>query len=147
MTTPTPAELQNASSGFASGFGSTGALLGAVIVVAAVMIVLVFSTTAYRWALQSASAFAATVEYAIKGVATAIVAAVFIAPLYALSQTSPGQRALVVKALAVLVVGYVALVVLGVIGDRLWAQLVKQHEEATGNHPLDRLSTEADADD
>lgn len=138
------ASLYNASTDFTNGFASSGPIWPVLLIVIAVIIVLLFSTRAYTWALHSASAFASSLEYAIKGVATAIVLAIFSAPIYALSQTTPGQRELVVQALAVIVVGYVALVVLGFIGDRVWALLVKRHEAATGHAPFEGWLAEED---
>lgn len=139
--------LSNASASFSSGFGSSTALVATFAVVAATLIVLLGSQHAYRWALRSASTFARSLEYAIKGVATAAVLAVFAAPLYALAQTTPGQRRLVAVALLAIAVGYVGLVVLGVIGDRAWELIVRRHEEATGHAPFENWGTEADTDD
>lgn len=144
--TPTPSGLQNASSGFASNFNSTGPLLAIITIIIAVIIVLAFSTRAYRWALHSASVFASSVEYAIKGVATAIMLAIFTAPLYAASQATPAQRQLVFKGVALVVGGYVALVGLGIAGDYIWQLLSKRHEAATGHAPFENWGTETDSE-
>lgn len=136
--------FNNSSSSLVDGFATTGPVWPVMLIVVAALIVLLFSTHAYRWALRSASAFASSIEYAIKGVATALVMAVFALPLYGLSQTTPGQRELVLQALAVTAVGYVALVVLGFVGDRVWALLVKRHEAATGHAPFETWGPDED---
>lgn len=138
------ANYSNAS--FASSSSNLEPLLPVLLVVTAGVIVLAFSTRAYRWAIQASSAFASSLEYAIKGVATVLVIAVFAAPLYALSQTTPGQRELVAQAGVVLIVGYIGLVTLGIIGDRVWSLLARRHEEVTGHRPFENWGEEASDD-
>lgn len=133
------ANFSNAS----QSFGNAEAMLPVLVLVAAILIVLAFSSRAYRWAIQASSAFASSLDYAIKGVATTIVLAVFATPLYALSQTTPGQRDLVAQAGVLLIVGYIALVTLGIVGDRVWALLAARHEEATGHRPFENWGEEA----
>lgn len=128
--------IQNATNSFASETVAGDAVVLGVFVIA-VAFVLVFSTRAYVWALRSASAFATSLEYAIKGCATAVVLAIFASPLYLLSQTTPDQRRLVAIAAGLVVVGYVALVIMGLVGEQVWKQLAKRHEEATGHRPFE----------
>lgn len=141
--TPTP-ELAASSDGLMSGFASMTELLPVLLVVVAAIITIAFSQRAYRCVLNASSVFAASVEYAIKGVVTAIFIGIIALPIYLLGQTTPSQRSLVAMAVGVIIVGYAGLVVLGIIGDRIWANVVARHQEATGHAPFENWGQEAD---
>jgi len=147
QTTTTPANLSAASNNLTNGFGDMGAVIPVAILVAVIVIGLVSSVRFYRLALTASGRFAASLEYAIKGVVTAAVIAAFGAPLYLLAAMDGGTRALVYRGAAVVVVGYVGLVALGFVGERLWHRIVSQHEAATGGHPLDRFRGDEEAGD
>lgn len=141
QTTP---EFANASSDLASSFGSSGAVLALFLVIALVIVGLISSVQFYRWALEATGRFAASIEYALKGVLTAIVIAVFAAPFYLISTIDPGTRRTVAMAVAGLLIAYGGLVILGVIGEAAWRRIVAQHEAATGRHPLERFSGDSE---
>lgn len=139
QTTTTPANLSAASNNLTNGFGDMGAVIPVAILVVVITVGLVSSVRFYRLALKASGRFAASVDYAIKGVVTAAVLAAFAAPLYLLAMMDAGTRSLLYRGAAVAVVGYVGLVALGYVGERVWGRVVSQHEAATGNHPLDRF--------
>jgi len=145
QATQTPANLSSASSNITNGFGDLSAVLPVAVLLVVIIIGLVSSVRFYRLALKASGRFATSLEYAIKGVVTAAVLAVFAAPLYLLATMDAGTRSLLYRGAVLVVAGYFALVALGYVGERVWGRIVSQHEAATGNHPLDRFDTD-DAD-
>lgn len=132
--TATP-QFGNMTSSFAD---STGLfpIAAVVIVIGLVIVGLISSARFYRAVLNASGAFARSFEYAIKGVATAAVIAVFVGPLYLFSQLDGQSRSVVYQAIGALVAGYVGLVVLGYVGDSIWSRIRDRHEEVTGEQPF-----------
>lgn len=118
-----------------------------VVLVSAVFIGVLSSTQAYFWVLQASETFTQSLEYAIKGVATAIVIGVLVAPIYLFQQASPGEQTMVLQAIGAIILGYVGLVVLGYIGDHIYQRIARQHEEVTGHAPFENVDTGGDLND
>jgi len=124
--TPTPVGLQNASSGFADATGLVP-LTAAVVLLGLLVVGLVSSARFYQWVLNSTTHFARSLEYAVKGIATALVIGVFASPFYLYTTLDGGTRRLIWQAL-------------------VWSRIAEQHETVTGHRPLEGLAAEADDD-
>jgi hypothetical protein len=137
--------LVNASSGLA-GTNSAGSLLAVGGVVILLVLGIVGSQTVYRAVLAGSSRFAQSLEYAIKGVATALFLGIISAPLYLLSQLDGQSRVMAGKIIGGLLVAYGGLVVLGFIGEKAWGVLNRRHERATGHTLSERLATDSEGE-
>lgn len=141
MTTPTPTPvptaepLANASSsingGFASSVGVTGPLVIGLYIVGALLAAQFVAPWLAKSRLVSrvSDRVVASVNYAIKGLAATAVLGVLAAPVY-LVATSDGQtQGVVLQAIAVLAVAYIALVGIGWLADRAVTAFLNAHPE------------------
>lgn len=142
----TPDRFENASSGLADGFNSTGPLVLVFGAVLALVVGILASQRIYYTVLKGTSRFAQSVEYALKGVATLFVVVLLSLPVYVLATIDGETRLLAGVVLVGLVVAYLGLVVMGYLGEMVWSRLDEQHESVTGESISDRLATDSDGE-
>jgi len=111
----------NASSSMANSFGTAGALLPVLAVLIAVLAALIIGSNVSRieWFHKKMIAFSQTLYYTVVGIASTVVIAVFVAPVYLLSQADGETKQWVLYAIGGLIVAYVVFTILGYIVDRL----------------------------
>jgi hypothetical protein len=142
----TPDRFENASSGIANGFNSTGPLVLIVGAVLALVVGILASQRIYYTVLKGTSRFAQSVEYALKGVATLFVVGLLSLPIYVLATIDGQTRLLAGVVLVGCVVAYLGLVLMGYLGEKVWIRLNEQHENVTGESLTDRLATDSDGE-
>jgi uncharacterized membrane protein YeaQ/YmgE (transglycosylase-associated protein family) len=137
--------INNASASITGGFGNSMQLVPPVLVVlvgaliVGVMIPLLQSLTAYEWVLSAIESVGRSVNYAIKGVITAVIIGAVFGPVYYLSTVDSETQGVLLEVIAFLVGGYLGLVALGYIGDYVWQRIGDQHEAATGHRPFESV--------
>lgn len=142
LSTANNSTLLNASSGMTSGFADATHLFPVVAVVGLVLLVMGLGVTleslkAYKWVLDAIESFGRSVEYALKGLVTAVVIGLVAGPIYLISQMDSQTQGMIAQAIGLVIAGYVGLVALGYIGDKVWKRIVSQHEAATGHKPFE----------
>lgn len=152
LSTANNSTLANVSSGMAiqNGFANSFGLVGPVLlVVFATLVIGLFigmlqSLKVYDRIWRVIESFGRSVEYALKGVVTAVVIGLIVGPIYFISQMDSQTQGMVAQAIGLVIAGYVGLVALGYLGDKVWQRIVSQHEDATGHKPFENWGEASD---
>lgn len=133
-TTTANESIANASPEITSGFASSMGLSGVVVLAVFVVTTLVVAQFAAPWLAKSellskvGAGFLTSFSYAIKGFTATVVLAGLAFPVYYLTvMADESTRGMVLDVVGTLLLGYVALVVIGVLADRAVSSFIDAH--------------------
>lgn len=132
--TPTNVTLENASMSVQTGFADATGLGGVVIFLLYIIGALLAASYVAPWLAKSrllsrtGARIADSMEYAIKGAASAVLA-VAAAPVYLLTQLDAGTRGVALRYFGYAIVTYIVLVIVGWLTDRAIRAFVDAHPE------------------